>query len=259
MHIDGGIPARLDHVVEAAERVERRGYDGAWCGEMDHDPFLSLALAAEHTTTLQLGTSIAVAFARNPMTLANVGWDLQGYSQGRFVLGLGSQVRSHIEKRFGMPWSKPVARMREFVTALRAIWSCWQDGTPLVFEGEFYTHKLMTPMFTPEPHGYGFPKIFIGAVGEAMTELCGEVADGVHVHAFTTERYLREVTSDRARTRYRARRSHTLRCRDQLPGNDRHWRESGRSHSGGSSSAPTHCVLRVDTCVPPGARAPRLG
>jgi probable F420-dependent oxidoreductase len=195
MHIDGGIPAQLGNVADAVQRVERRGYDAAWTGEVNHDPFLAMALAAEHSTTLQLGTSIAVAFARTPMTLANVGWDLQGYSQGRFVLGLGSQIRPHIEKRFGMPWSKPVARMREFVAALHAIWSCWQDGTPLAFEGEYYTHKLMTPMFTPEPHGYGVPKIFVAAVGEAMTEMCGEVADGVHVHAFTTERYLREVTS----------------------------------------------------------------
>ncbi|MGH3543108.1 MAG: LLM class F420-dependent oxidoreductase, partial [Mycobacterium sp.] len=143
---------------------------------------------------IKLGTSIAVAFARNPMTLANVGWDLQAYSQGRFILGLGSQIQAHIEKRFSMPWSHPVRRMHEFILALRAIWSSWRDGTRLRFEGEFYTHKIMTPMFTPEHHRYEFPKVFVAAVGEAMTEMCGEVADGMLAHAFTTKRYLDEVT-----------------------------------------------------------------
>ena len=133
-------------------------------------------------------------FARNPMTVANIGWDLQAYSGGRFILGLGSQVRAHIEKRFSMPWSHPVSRMHEFILALRAIWSCWQDGTKLRFEGEFYTHKIMTPMFVPEPHAYPFPKVFVAAVGEAMTEMCGEVADGMLAHAFTTKRYFDNVT-----------------------------------------------------------------
>ena len=129
------------------------------------------------------------------MTVANVGWDLQAYSDGRFILGLGSQIKPHIEKRFSMPWSQPVQRMREFVLAMREIWSCWQDGTKLAFEGDFYTHKLMTPMFTPEPHAHGFPKVFVAAVGEAMTEMCGEVADGLLAHAFTTKRYFEEVTT----------------------------------------------------------------
>jgi probable F420-dependent oxidoreductase len=128
------------------------------------------------------------------MTVANIGWDLQTYSQGRFILGLGSQIKPHIEKRFSMPWSRPVARMREFVLALHAIWSAWNDGTRLRFEGEFYTHKLMTPMFTPEPQPFSAPRIFIAAVGEAMTDMCGEVADGLLAHAFTTRRYLHEIT-----------------------------------------------------------------
>jgi len=136
-----------------------------------------------------------VAFARNPMTVANIGWDLQAYSDGRFILGLGSQVQPHIEKRFSMPWGQPVRRMREFVLALREIWACWRDGTKLRFEGDFYTHKLMTPMFTPEPQPHPFPKVFVAAVGEAMTEMCGEVADGVLAHAFTTKRYFEEVTT----------------------------------------------------------------
>ena len=127
---------------------------GCWTGEINHDPFLPLLLAAQHTSRLQLGTSIAVAFARNPMTVANLGWNLQRYSQGRFTPGLGTQVKPHNEKRFSMPWSHPVPRMREFVLALHAIWSAWKDGTRLWFEGDFYTHKLMTPMSTPEPQPY---------------------------------------------------------------------------------------------------------
>src|ERR1700757_4934837 len=194
LKLDGGIPNRLARVPEAACELEQGGYDGGWTAETSHDPFLPLLLAAEHTSRLEIGTSIAVAFARNPMTVANVGWDLQAYSQGRFILGLGTQVKPHIEKRFSMPWSHPVARMREFVLALQAIWSTWKDGTRLRFEGQFYTHKLMTPMFTPEPQPFSVPKVFIAAVGEAMTEMCGEVADGLLAHAFTTKRYLHEVT-----------------------------------------------------------------
>ncbi|MGH3525195.1 MAG: LLM class flavin-dependent oxidoreductase, partial [Mycobacterium sp.] len=158
MKVDGGVFSDLERVPEAAGALERRGYHGCWTAETNHDPFLPLVLAAEHTSTIELGTSIAVAFARNPMTLANVGWDLQAYSQGRFILGLGSQIQAHIEKRFSMPWSHPVRRMHEFILALRAIWSSWRDGTRLRFEGEFYTHKIMTPMFTPEHHRYEFPK-----------------------------------------------------------------------------------------------------
>jgi probable F420-dependent oxidoreductase len=192
--VDGGIPSDLTKAATAAQRLEEAGYDGGWSAETNHDPFLPLALAAEHTTRLSLGTGIAVAFARNPMTVANVGWDLQAFSQGRFTLGLGSQIKPHIEKRFSMPWSHPAARMREFVLALRAIWAAWQDGGPLRFEGSFYTHKLMTPFFVPEPQSYGPPRVFLAAVGDLMTEVCGEVADGMLVHGFTTERYLREVT-----------------------------------------------------------------
>jgi probable F420-dependent oxidoreductase len=195
LKIDRGIPAQLDRVPEVARALEEGGYDGCWTGEISHDPFLPMVLAAEHTLTIDIGTSIAVAFARNPMTVANVGWDLQSYSHGRFILGLGTQVQAHIEKRFGMPWSAPVRRMREFVAALREIWSCWHDGTRLSFDGEFYTHKLMTPMFTPEPSEFAAPRVFIAAVGEAMTTMCGEVADGLLAHAFTTRRYLDEVTT----------------------------------------------------------------
>ena len=194
MDIDGAIGVDPSGVVEAAEQAERVGYDGIWSAETGHDPFLPLVLAAEHTERLQLGTGIAVAFARNPMTLAMLANDLQTISEGRFMLGLGSQIKPHIEKRFSMPWSHPAPRMRELILAIRAIWSSWSDGSRLAFRGEFYRHTLMTPMFDPGPNPFGNPKIFLAAVGELMTEVAGEVADGMIAHGFTTERYLREVT-----------------------------------------------------------------
>ena len=194
LKVDRGVMTRLAEVAGAAREVEQLGYDGCWTAEISHDPFLPLTLAAEHTSKVELGTSIAVAFARNPMTVANVGWDLQEFSRGRLLLGLGTQIKPHIEKRFSMPWSRPVRRMREFVLAVQAIWDCWHNGTRLSFEGDFYTHRLMTPMFTPEPQPYGTPKILVAAVGELMTEMCGEVTDGMIAHAFTTKRYFDEVT-----------------------------------------------------------------
>ncbi len=194
MRIDGGIGFDPSGVIEAARLAERVGYDGIWSAETSHDPFLPLALAAEHTERIELGTGIAVAFARNPMTLAQVANDLQTLAQGRFMLGLGSQIKPHIEKRFSMPWSRPAARMREMILAIRAIWASWSDGSRLAFRGEFYRHTLMTPMFDPGPNPFGNPRIFLAAVGERMTEVAGEVADGMLAHGFTTERYLRQVT-----------------------------------------------------------------
>jgi len=197
MKVDGGISPNLHETVTSVKEAEAAGYAGAWTAETSHDPFLPLLLAAEHSNSLELGTSIAVAFARSPMTLANTAWDLQAYSQGRFILGLGSQIKPHITKRFSMPWSKPAARMREMVLAIRAIWDCWLTGAQLDFRGEFYTHTLMTPFFTPPASdlaGFGPPRIFLAGVGELMTEVAGEVCDGFICHGFTTEKYLREVT-----------------------------------------------------------------
>ena len=193
--IGGGLPgAGPAEVARVARELEDVGYDGALTAETAHDPFLPLIVAAEHTERLELGTGIAVAFARNPMTLASISYDLQAFSGGRFRLGLGSQIKAHIEKRFSMPWSHPAARMRELVLAIRAIWACWNDGAPLDFRGEFYRHTLMTPFFNPGPNPHGTPKVNLAAVGERMTEVAGEVADGIILHGFTTERYVREVT-----------------------------------------------------------------
>lgn len=194
MKVYSGVMGDLRRVPEAARAGEAAGYAGLMSAETSADPFFPLLLAAEHTERVDLMTGIAVAFARNPMTLANVGHDLNAYSGGRFVLGLGSQIKPHITRRFSMPWSRPAARMRELVLAMRAIWSCWYSGTPLDFRGEFYSHTLMTPMFTPTNTQHGPPRVAIAAVGPKMTEVAGEVADGVIAHAFTTQKYMREVT-----------------------------------------------------------------
>jgi probable F420-dependent oxidoreductase len=195
MKVDGMLmAAELGGMAERARNIEAIGYDGLLTAETQHDPFFPLLLAAEHTERLELGTSIAVAFPRSPMHLAHIGHDLQTYSKGRFILGLGSQIKPHIEKRFSATWSHPAARMRELILAVRAIWRTWNEGEPLRFEGEFYRHTLMTPFFSPAPTGYGPPRIFLAAVGERMTEVAGEVADGMFVHGFTTERYLRQAT-----------------------------------------------------------------
>jgi probable F420-dependent oxidoreductase len=195
MKVDGMMmSAELSTVGERARQMEAMGYDGLLTAETQHDPFFPLLLAAEHTERIELGTGIAVAFPRSPLHLAHIGYDLQAYSKGRFILGLGSQVKAHIEKRFSATFSHPAPRMREFILAMQAIWTCWQEGGPLRFEGEFYRHTLMTPFFSPPPSEYGRPRVFVAAVGEKMTEVVGEVADGMFVHGFTTEKYLRETT-----------------------------------------------------------------
>ena len=194
MKVDGGVGFELDAVGAQAQELEEMGYAGIMTAETSHDPFFPLLVAAQNTEKIELMTSIAVAFARTPMTLANIGHDLNAYSKGRFVLGLGSQIKPHITKRFSMPWSSPAARMREYILAMRAIWANWHEGKPLEFTGKFYTHTLMTPFFAPTDTEYGAPKVFLAAVGPLMTEVAGEVADGMIAHAFTTEKYLRETT-----------------------------------------------------------------
>jgi probable F420-dependent oxidoreductase len=192
--VDGGLGFDLAKAAESARDAEAVGYDGVWSAETSHDPFLPLLLGAEATTRLELGTGIAVAFARSPMTLAHTAYDLQAFSGGRLLLGLGSQIKAHITKRFSMEWSHPAQRMREFILALRAIWDCWDTGDKLDFRGDFYQHTLMTPFFNPGPNPHGPPKVFLAAVGQLMTEVAGETADGLLCHGFTTESYLREVT-----------------------------------------------------------------
>jgi probable F420-dependent oxidoreductase len=194
MKIDANLAGSLGTIPDKAAALEADGYEGLWVGETSHDPFLQLLQAAQATERVTLGTSIAIAFGRTPLTLAHVAFDLSYHSQGRFVLGLGSQVKPHIERRFSMPWSHPAPRMREFVLALRAIWAAWQDGEKLDFRGDFYTHTLMTPFFSPSAHEYGPPPVYLAGVGGLMTQVAGEVCDGFFVHPFTTRRYIDDVT-----------------------------------------------------------------
>ncbi len=194
MKVDAGLGSSLERVPASVKAIEAMGYDGVRTAEMNHDPFFPLLLAAEHSEKVELITSIAVAFARSPMILANIAHDLNAYSKGRFTLGLGSQIKPHINKRFSMPWGAPAPQMRELVLAMRAIWDNWYDGKPLQFTGKYYTHTLMTPAFTPENKEYGAPKVILAAVGPVMTEVAGEVADGMIIHPFSTLPYIRDVT-----------------------------------------------------------------
>jgi probable F420-dependent oxidoreductase len=224
MKVDSGTYApTIDEAASLAVAAEADGYDGWWAFETQIDPFLACAVAAERTETIEIGTSIVVAFARNPMTVALQANDVQALSGGRFTLGMGSQIKPHIERRYSMEWSKPAARMREFVLAVRAIWECWETGGDLDFEGEFYTHTLMPPFFNPGPNPHGNPKIMLAAVGPLMTEAAGEVADGMLCHAFSTERYLREAT---------------------LPALERGFQKAGRTREGFEITAPAFVVAR---------------
>ena len=187
----------LNAVPAATAAAEAAGFDGALTMENRHEPFLALAVAACASKRLELGTAVAIAFPRSPMVVANTCWDLQNASRGRFVLGIGPQIRPHNEKRFSVSWSAPAPRLREYVQALRAIWRCWETGEPLRFEGRHYTFTLMTPNFTPESTGQRMVPITIAAVGERSLRLAGEVADGVRLHGFCTRRYLEEVCMPR--------------------------------------------------------------
>ena len=193
MKIDSGLLVTdMKQIPARVRELEEAGFDGCFTFEGPHEPFMPLVLAAEHSK-LEVGTGLAIAFARTPMTVAHLAHDLQHFSGGRFWLGLGSQIKPHIEARFSMPWSKPVTRMKEFVRALRAIFANWNTNEKLDFRGEFYKHTLMPPIFSPGPAKGGAPPIYLGGVGPKMTEAAGEVADGMLLHPFHTERSLEEV------------------------------------------------------------------
>jgi probable F420-dependent oxidoreductase len=193
MKLDVRLGGPLSGVAEQTRAAEAMGFDGAWTSETQHDAFLPLTLAAEHATRLELGTSIAVAFGRSPIVTAHLSWDLAALSQGRFLLGLGTQVKGHIERRYGLPWDSPGPRLRDYVLALRAIWDCWQHGTPLNYQGEFYAHTLMTPFFNPGPIAHPRIPIHIAGVQPYMCRLAGELCDGLQIHPFHSVKYLHDV------------------------------------------------------------------
>ena len=191
--------ADLRQTAASAIASEAAGYDGLLTMENKHDPFLAHAIAAVNTERVELGTSVAIAFPRSPMVVANACWDLQNASRGRFVLGIGPQIRPHNEKRFSVRWTAPAPRLREYVQALRAIWTTWQTGEKLDFRGEHYTFTLMPPYFMPPSTGQRMVPITLAAVGEHSLRLAGEVADGVRLHSFCTRRYIEESIIPRVR------------------------------------------------------------
>ena len=186
------LAADLSEIPQLTRQAEAIGFDGIWVSETAHDAFLPLVLAAEHSQRVTLGTGIAVAFPRSPAILAHIAWDLAKYSQGRFVVGLGTQVKAHNERRLGVKWEQPVAKLREVILAMRALWDCWQNGTKLNFRGEFFKLTLMTPFFNPGPHDYPDIPIYISAMNKNMLQLAGELCQGVHLHPLHTARYIKE-------------------------------------------------------------------
>jgi probable F420-dependent oxidoreductase len=215
----------LSGVPEAARRAEATGYSAFWTAETGRTPFLPLVLAAEHTERITLGTAIAAAFARSPFVVAQYAWELQELSKGRFVLGLGTQVKGHNERRFSVPFEHPGPRLAEMIGAMRAIWAAFRGEQPLAFRGRFFRHDLLTPFFSPGPISYPDPPVYVAAVGEWMYRMAGEVADGVHVHPFHSVRYLEERA---------------------LPALDRGLVRSGRSRSNVNLVAPLFVVATDD-------------
>jgi probable F420-dependent oxidoreductase len=195
MKFDAALPlVQLKDVPAIAKAAQEIGFDALWTQETQHDPFLPCALIAEHTQKLNFGTAIAVSFARSPANLAYTAWDLAAQSSGRFILGLGTQVKAHIERRFGMPWPEsPVGKLREQVLAIRAFWDCWQNGMKLNFRGEHYKITLMSPFFNPGSIEHPNIPIYIAGVNTGLAKLAGELCEGFHAHPFHSPRYLREV------------------------------------------------------------------
>ncbi len=193
MKLDTGIATgALAEVGRYAAAAEEMGFDGLWSVETSQDPYLPLTLVAEHTSRLRFGPAIAVAFPRSPLVHAQIAWDLQRQSGGRFILGLGTQVKGHNERRFGIRWNAPGPRLREMIQMIRAVWDCWQNGTKPAFEGEHYRFTMMTPFFNPGPIEHPAIPIYIAGVNAYMCRLAGELCDGLHVHPFHSTTYLRE-------------------------------------------------------------------
>ncbi|MBI5876847.1 MAG: TIGR03617 family F420-dependent LLM class oxidoreductase [Chloroflexi bacterium] len=193
MHIDTGLGVgSLGDIAAQARQAEQIGYDALWSSETQHDAFLPLTLAASATSRIALGTAVAIAFARSPMNLAYIGWDLQQMSGGRFIMGLGTQIKPHIERRFGMVWDHPTPRLREYILAMRHVWNCWQTGEKLNFRGEFFKLTLMSPFFNPGPIAHPHIPIYIAGVNDHLCRLAGELCEGFHVHPFHTPKYIAE-------------------------------------------------------------------
>ncbi len=193
MTVGTGIPTDMHLIPDKARQLERLGYDAVSVGETAHNPFLPLVLVAEHTERMHFGSSVAIAFPRVPHISANIAWDLSKYSGGRFILGLGTQVKGHNERRFSVPWAPPGPHLRDYINCMRAIWDSWQNGTKPNYEGEYYQYKLTSPFFNPGPIEHPDIPVIISAVNPFNARLAGEVADGIAIHGFSTFKYIREV------------------------------------------------------------------
>ena len=205
MHVYRNITnTKLTDINRVAPQLESMGYNGLLMTELKHDPFLPLGVAATSTKTVTLATGIAISFLRSPMAIANIAWDLNEATSGRFTLGLGTQIRAHNEKRFSVPWSPPGPRMREYIQSLKAIWRCWKYNEKLSFEGEHYRFTLMTPEFVPESSGIHLPPVTLAAVGPVMIKTAAEVADGIRLHGFCTSKYFEETIKPRIETGLKA-------------------------------------------------------
>jgi probable F420-dependent oxidoreductase len=196
MKLDAALTVDAGHlrdVARIARAAEEIGFAGLWTPETQHNPFFPLVVAAEHSQRIELGTAVAIAFPRSPMVMAQIAWDIQALSRGRFILGLGTQVKAHIERRFSGTWDSPIARLRDYIAALRAIWDAWQTGAKLNYQGQFYQHTLMTPFFNPGPIADPRIPIYIAGVNEGLARLAGEVGDGFHVHPLHSVKYIDEI------------------------------------------------------------------
>ena len=193
MTVGAGLANDLRTIAEEARRLESIGVNSVFVGETQHDPFLPLLLVAEHTQRMTFGTAVAIAFPRVPHVTANVAWDLARYSGGRFMLGLGTQVKNHNERRFSVPWAPPGPRLRDYIACMRAIWDSWQHGTKPNYDGEYYQYRLTSPFFNPGPIDHPDIPVIISAVNPFNARLAGEVCDGIAIHGFSTFRYIREV------------------------------------------------------------------
>jgi probable F420-dependent oxidoreductase len=195
MKLDTNLIARdLREVRDAAKAAEEAGFEALWTAEAGGDPYLPIAYIAEHTKRVKMGTSVAIAFPRSPMSTAYTAWDLAGISDGRFILGLGTQVKGHIERRYSTRWDEPVPRLREYIESLRAIFKCWSEGgTKLSYQGKYYNFSLMTPFFTPPEHSHPNIPIYIAGVNKLILRLAGELCDGLHAHPFHSPAYLRDM------------------------------------------------------------------
>ena len=252
-------PTTFDAAAQLARRVEDTGFDGLWSAETSHDPFFPLVVAARETQRVSLGTGVAIVFPRSPMVLANICWDLQANSKGRFILGLGTQVKGHNERRFSVKWVSPVKRLREVILSLRAIWDSWQNNTKLNFIGEFYQFTLMTPFFNPGPIEHPKIPIYISGLNPQITQLAGELCEGFYIHGFHSAKYIQETVLPNLQKGLTKAGRKTRRTVADYWNVHRQWRNARRSRESQTTSEAANFFLCLDAYLQRRARRAWLG